>query len=79
MLILFLKTKDEFLGMFFVELNLNIPYESPEQPMLIRDYPLLKRRSNFEKNFSIKIFLFFFQILAFFSVFVEMQLLDYVI
>ncbi|CAF2013411.1 unnamed protein product [Rotaria magnacalcarata] len=36
-------TKDEFLGMFFVELNLNIPYESAEQAMLTREYPLLKR------------------------------------
>ncbi|CAF0743353.1 unnamed protein product [Rotaria sp. Silwood1] len=36
-------TKDDFLGMFFVELNLNIPYESAEQSMLTRDYPLLKR------------------------------------
>jgi E3 ubiquitin-protein ligase NEDD4 len=36
-------TKDEFLGMFFVELNLNIPTESPEQPILTKDYPLLKR------------------------------------
>jgi len=39
-----LKTKDEFLGMFFIELSSNIPNESPEQPMLTRDYPLLKRR-----------------------------------
>ena len=38
------QTKDEFFGMFFVELNLNIPYETPEQPMLTRDYSLLKRR-----------------------------------
>lgn len=37
-------TKDEFLGMFSLELSLNIPYESPEQPMLTKDYPLLKRR-----------------------------------
>ncbi|CAF4237569.1 unnamed protein product, partial [Rotaria sp. Silwood2] len=36
-------TKDDFLGMFVVELNLNIPYESPGQSMLTRDYPLLKR------------------------------------
>ncbi|CAF0944386.1 unnamed protein product [Adineta ricciae] len=36
-------TKDEFLGMFFVELGINIPTESPEQPMLTRDYSLLKR------------------------------------
>ncbi|CAF1599411.1 unnamed protein product [Rotaria sp. Silwood1] len=36
-------TKDELLGMFFVDLNLNIPYESAEQPLLTRDYPLLKR------------------------------------
>ncbi|UJR33213.1 hypothetical protein I4U23_020668 [Adineta vaga] len=36
-------TKDEFLGMFFVELSINIPTESPEQPMLTRDYSLLKR------------------------------------
>ncbi|CAF0748147.1 unnamed protein product [Rotaria sordida] len=36
-------TKDDFLGMFFVELNLNIPYESSEQAMLTRDYSLLKR------------------------------------
>jgi hypothetical protein len=40
--------------MFFIELNINIPYESPEQPMLTRDYPLLKRRLIFFlKNFSI--------------------------
>jgi len=39
-----LKTKDEFLGMFFVELNTNIPYESAEQPLLTKDYSLLKRR-----------------------------------
>ncbi|CAF5069450.1 unnamed protein product, partial [Rotaria sp. Silwood1] len=36
-------TKDEFLGMFFVDLNLNIPYESAEQPLSTKDYPLLKR------------------------------------
>ncbi|CAF1348466.1 unnamed protein product [Rotaria sordida] len=36
-------TKDEFLGMFFVDLNLNIPYESGEQPLLTKDYSLLKR------------------------------------
>ncbi|CAF3633948.1 unnamed protein product [Adineta steineri] len=36
-------TKDEFLGMFFIEINLNIPYESAEQPLLVKDYPLLKR------------------------------------
>ncbi len=42
--VFFFKTKDEFLGMFFVELNQNIPSESPEQPILTRDYPLLKRR-----------------------------------
>jgi len=36
-------TKDEFLGMFFIEFNINIPISSDEQPMLVRDYPLLKR------------------------------------
>ncbi|CAF4365291.1 unnamed protein product, partial [Rotaria sordida] len=36
-------TKDEFLGMFYVDLNLNIPYESGEQPLLTKDYSLLKR------------------------------------
>lgn len=36
-------TKDEFLGMFYIELNLNIPYETPEQPLLTKDYSLLKR------------------------------------
>ncbi|CAF1233195.1 unnamed protein product [Adineta steineri] len=36
-------TKDEFLGMFFVELNTPIPYESAEQSMLTKDYSLLKR------------------------------------
>ncbi len=30
--------------MFFVELSMNIPYESAEQPMLTKDYSLLKRR-----------------------------------
>jgi hypothetical protein len=30
--------------MFFVELNTNIPYESAEQPLLTKDYSLLKRR-----------------------------------
>jgi hypothetical protein len=38
--------------MFYVELNLNIPYEAPEQPMLTRDYPLLKRRLRFFKEIS---------------------------
>jgi hypothetical protein len=42
--IFFLKTKDEFLGMFYVDLNANIPYESAEQPLQTKDYSLLKRR-----------------------------------
>ena len=28
--------------MFHVDLNANIPYESPEQPILTKDYPLSK-------------------------------------
>ncbi|CAF4424393.1 unnamed protein product [Rotaria sp. Silwood2] len=36
-------SKDEFLGMFFVKLNINIPYESAEQAMLTKDYPLFKQ------------------------------------
>ncbi|CAM4849774.1 unnamed protein product, partial [Rotaria magnacalcarata] len=36
-------SKDEFLGMFFVKFNINIPYESAEQAMLTKDYPLFKQ------------------------------------
>ena len=38
------QTKDEFLGMFLVDLTMNIPYESAEQPMLTKDFSLTKRR-----------------------------------
>ncbi|CAF0902584.1 unnamed protein product [Adineta ricciae] len=36
-------TKDEFLGMFLVDLTMNIPYESAEQAMLTKDFSLTKR------------------------------------
>lgn len=41
----FLQTKDEFLGLFTLDLHsVNIPYESAEQSLLTQDYPLLKRK-----------------------------------
>jgi hypothetical protein len=40
-----LKTKDEFLGMFYIDLNTaDIPYATTEQPFLTKDYSLSKRR-----------------------------------
>ena len=41
---MFVQTKDEFMGMFYVEITPNIPMESAEQPLLVRDYPLLKTK-----------------------------------
>jgi hypothetical protein len=61
--------------MFFVELNTNIPYESAEQPMLTKDYSLLKRRLRLVSFLYIKD-LFVLSDLVCFNVFVALQQLD---
>jgi hypothetical protein len=64
--------------MFFIDLNTNIPYESAEQSLLTKDYPLLKRR--FEQFFflykNFMFFIVFYFNLVFCNVFVVRQPLD---
>ena len=59
--------------MFFIDLNnIDIPYESAEQSLLTKDYPLLKRRLDQIIFFSkIKV-----RFSVFYNVFEVMQLLD---
>lgn len=43
-ILVFFKTKDHFLGMFHVDLNANIPFESAQTSIPTRDFQLSKRR-----------------------------------
>jgi hypothetical protein len=54
---------------------MNIPYESAEQPMLTKDYSLLKRRLRLVSFLYIKD-LFVLSDLVCFNVFVALQQLD---